>query len=331
MPIARRSPMVRYANRADGAGALVSIAAAMCLALPAHGQESAPAPAGTTPPAALDTRPVTIRLDITGEHAFKTDLDGAGDASVSRAGGWLGVRVPVEQYHVLDLEFSSEFSFYHFGAATTLAPATGDPLGGAQDTRIGARFFLRTAERWGLYAGGDVGAGSETGARFGDSITGGATAGFVYWISERFNLGAGINIRSTLENGITVLPSVNIDWKLSDTLTLATSQRIIDRGGGVTLAYAPAPAWTFSLGAAYETREYRLDEDGEAPKGALRDLRLPVTLGVTWKLTDTVTLSAKAGAYVSQRYTLRAANGDEIAHDDTGVQPFFGLGAEFSF
>lgn len=310
---------------------LLAVGAAACLAAPAVAQESRSGQDAAEPKAALDSRPVTVRLDVSGEHALKADLDGAGDASVSRVGGWLGVRVPVEKYHVLDLELSSEFSFYDFGNATTLAPSTGDPLGSAQDTRIGARFFLRTAERWGLYAGGDIGSGTETGARFGDSISGGVNAGFVYWINEHFSLGAGVNVRTSLEDGVAVLPAINVDWKLTETLTLITSERIIDRGGGVTLAYAPAPEWKLWVGAAYETRDYRLDEDGEAPKGALRDLRLPVTLGVAWKINENVTLSAKAGAYVSQQYTLRAENGDEIAHDDTGVQPFFGLAAEFSF
>lgn len=293
---------------------------------PAAGAEVQPG----VPPAPLP-REVGFSVDLGVLHAFSAEVEGGGNVAVTRAGGWLGIDVPIADYHLLTLEMSSEFSFYSFDNAVGLDPADGDPFGTTEEFRLGARLFIRQAVRWGWFVAGDITSAGEPGAEFSDTLTGGGYGGVRYWFSEGFSLSAGLAARTRLEESAYVTPFVSIDWKINDRWAVRTSQHVLERGLNVALLYAPSPSLAFSLSGGYQPREYRLDRDGFNPEGSVSDNRLPIELGVAWKATPGLTVHGGLGVYLWQEFTVRDGAGNEIAQRETDSQPFATVGVEFKF
>lgn len=326
-------------------GAVLTIGGPALLARQAGGagqasQPPAPAPAQPAPqpqdqakPPAPEPapQPVQFWLNFPASHAFSADVDGGGTSSVTRAGASVGMTVPFQQHHRFTLEMSSEWSFYNFDKAIGLDPVGGDPVGTVDEFQIGARLFIRTATRWGVFGAAEMISAGEPGASFSDTLRFTAYGGARYWLSETLSVSGGLSARTRLEESAFIAPFITIDWQINEQWSLKTSERVLERGTNVAAAYAPDKTLTISLSGGYEPREYRLDDTGFNPGGSLLDERIPVELGVLWKPAPAVDVRAGVGVYLWQRYLIRDSAGNQVSKSDSGAQPFATLGVEFRF
>jgi hypothetical protein len=272
------------------------------------------------------TRPdFSVRLRADGEHAFTSNVDEAGDVSITRATGELSFDFKIFDQTRMGLDWKSERSWYNFDGATGFAAGFDAPWGDTQQHEVGLSFLGRVDDNWGWFARGFVNSSFEDDADFGDSITGGGGGGAQYRFSDTFALSGGLLVVSRLEDQVAVFPLIGIDWKITDTLKLES------RGLGARLSSTLSDAATLYLQGGYETRDFRLDDEGAAPGGVGRDRRVPIFVGLDYAFEKSVTLGLRAGVYAWNEYRLEDQGGVKLSELDGDPQPFVGLSVEVVF
>ncbi|MCC6228874.1 MAG: hypothetical protein IT432_06585 [Phycisphaerales bacterium] len=286
-----------------------------------------PAPAETS-----NGPDVSWRLGAFGEYHLKTDLDHHGDISLSRAGGEVGVNVPFGKAVFLDVAFREESSWYNFSNATDLGGSDSPWDGPMYDHRLISSLFVRHNDTWSYTLAGTI-AWSHEDSTASESMTGGGLGIVTYSFSENFSLSAGIAASSRLERSARISPVLSIDWKVNDHWRVSGRGvgRLANRGPGLALLYSPGDTWTFGIGASYESREWRLDDQGVAPDGVAEDSRVPIEFSAVWKPSNRVSITGTIGVDAWAEYSLYDKNGDRIGDVQADPTPFVGLEAKLMF
>lgn len=289
----------------------------------------APAPA----PAEESSGPeVSFRLGGFGGYHLKTDLDNHGDVSLSRAGGEVGVNVPFGKTVFLDVAFREEASWYNFSNAIDLGGTDSPWDGPLYDHRLIASLFVRHNDTWSYTLAGSL-AWSHEDSTASDSMTGSGLGIVTYSFNDNFSLSAGVSASSRLERSARIVPLITIDWKLSDQWRLSGRGvgRLANRGPGLALLYSPGETWTFGVGTSYETREWRLDDEGVAPDGVAEDARVPIEFSAVWKPSKRFSLTGTIGVDAWAEYSLYDKNGDRIGDVQADPTVFAGIEAKLVF
>lgn len=267
-------------------------------------------------------------LRLFGEYTFESDLDDdEGKVSVARAGGAFGFGAPIGDRSRLGFTFQTEYSSYSWDNASSFAQGMNEPWGDGLEHTLLVTLSTQATERWSFVGGGAARSTYEVDAGADDSFTFGGFGAATYKFSETFSLGGGVQVRSQLEDDALVLPLIFIDWKISERWRLGGKAG----GPGVGLFYQASENLTLFLDGDYQTRAYRLDNDGPAPDGVGRDERLQIAIGADWKITNQVRLNARVGAAVYQEYELLDENGVQVTDRQADPAPFVGLELRFDF
>lgn len=284
-----------------------------------------PAPAG----AKAESSGFTIELNLTGEHAFRADIDDTpGDVAVWRAGFGIDLSTRWGERARLGLGIEEEASWYLFDNARGLvpgAPADGDPFEQVLITRLLPRLSVQHDERWAWFLGGIVEFAGEPGADVGDSATFGGFAGARYAFSENFSLSFGLGAKSRLEDSALVIPLLGVEWKVNDTVTLSSE------GTKLRLAAKLSEQLTVALQGGWELREFRLDDDNVLPEGVVRDSRIPIGVSLDWKPCPRAAISLTGGAIIWQEFRFDDRNGDRVSETNTDPTPYIGLSGRITF
>ncbi len=257
---------------------------------------------------------------------FNAAMDDAGDVTVSRARAGLSLGIPIGKQSQLSLGYDYEASGYDFEGATGLIPGTSDPWGTIHTHGFSASFFQRASLRWFWLAGGNVSWSAEESGHLGDGLTGGGFGAAQLAVTEKLLLGFGVSVRSRLEDSAGIYPLFLLDWQISEDVKLTNEGR-----PGLTLAYTPEKNLTLDLTAAYEFRDFRLDDAGPLPGGVGTEGRLPVSVGITWTPRQQFVLSARAGANLITDYEALDSAGNEVGDDGRGVSAFLAIEGRIRF
>lgn len=308
---------------------------AAVLALPAVGALAQEEPPGS-PPDNRDSRPWNFSLGFDAEHAFSSRVDGPGKAAVSRLGGQFELSHAIADRTLVSATLASERSFYDFNGTTELSPGFNEPFENARRAKFGVNIMIRESEQWAWFVGGNVVTTMEDGAKFSESLTFAGIIGARYSVSKSFSAIAGFAVQTRLEDDPFPIPAIGFDWQITEKWRLSTDpglglQPSGDPGVGLKLSFEPADGLTLSLEGSYQSREFRLDDEGFAPDGVAIDRRLPVDIGVEWKVTPTITILARGGAYVYQHYKFQDRDGSKVSEGDSNPQGFVMFGAKISF
>lgn len=320
MSIRRASPCPMFVLLAVG-----SIATAQDAATPSDTPAAIPAEKSDAPD-------VSFRLGGFGTYHLKADLDKNGDVSLSRAGGEVGVNIPFGKSVFLDVAFREEMSWYNFSNAIDLGGTDSPWDGPMYDHRLISSLFVRHDENWSYTLAGNV-AWSHEDSSASDSMSGGGVGIVTYSFNENFALSAGVAASARLERSARVSPILSIDWKINDQWRVSGRGvgRLANRGPGLALLYSPSETWTFGVGASYETREWRLDDEGVAPDGIAEDARVPIEFSAVWKASKRFSLTGTIGVDAWAEYTLYDKNGERIGDVQADPTPFVGLEAKLVF
>ncbi len=256
--------------------------------------------------------------------ATEEDLDTTGTVSILRIGPDIRIRYAPEKTAFFDVHVGGEFSFYDFANATNIV-SSGDPAGDTSRTWIGAAYTAQIDDKWWMFASGKALWAFESGASVGDAFIGTGTIGASYAFNDTLTIGLGVYARSRLEDNAQVFPIPYINWAINDQWSLASTQT------GARLSYVLDEDWTLFFDGSWESREYRLDDNGPIPGGVMRDDRIPLTLGAIWKAGDHVSLEASAGLNAATQYEFLDAAGNTIADVDGDGSVRIGFNASVHF
>ncbi len=290
------------------------------------GAEPLATPALDLAPPAKAERAMTFDLRAGGTYTFPADIDDSpGDVRIARASFGFGVGIPIAERSRLSFDIDEEASWYLFDDAAGLVPGSTDPFELALSTDLSVRFFSAIDEKWSWFVGGVVNFSGEPDVDIGDAATFGGFGGARYQVNDRLGLSFGLAGRSRLEDDALVIPIIGIDWKVSDRVTLSTE------GTGLRIAAELNKEVTVSLTGGWESREYRLRDDGPLPDGVVRDARVPIAVSLDWKPRPNIQISVFAGAVVWQEFQFDDREGDEISETNTDPAPFVGVSGKITF
>lgn len=275
-------------------------------------------------------RKASAALTFSSDHTFSGDFsDSEGDVSVTRGTGNFQMQFPLMERSQLGVAMSYSRWNFDFSDAAAFDTEDGDPWSGINEFDLTTTFSTQLTDKWSGVIGATVKSAYADGADFSDSLTAGGLAGATYKFSDKLSVGAGVVVRTQLEDDVMLLPLITVDWKITDTLSFSTVPSPGRRFLGLT--YAPHEQWEFTAGAAFEYIDFRLDDEAPAPEGVGRYRRIPVGGGVTFKASQQVLFSLYGGVMLGQELTLDDIDGDRIEREQIDSAPLIGGSVTFSF
>jgi hypothetical protein len=274
---------------------------------------------------------VGIRLRGDGLHLFETDIEDGGEFDVTRlsAGVDLSFELGDDLDMVLDLGF--ERGMYDFSGGPGDF-GMGKPWDDVNSGSLAARFLLHTADDWDVWGGPIVRFSGEDGADFGEGITGGGTVGVTHHLNSDLSLGAGLGVVTRLEDSAAVYPIIVVDWRIDEDLRLRTGGGVGTRGwGGVELIWSFAPEWELGLGGGFESRQFRLNDDGPFPDGVGEERGMPIFARLGYDINPNAELNFLAGLMTGGELRLENSSGNLIQEEDFDSTPFVGINFRLRF
>ncbi len=286
--------------------------------------ETSPAP-GTE-----ESSPLHITLTPRAEHTFEADLDKAdASGSVTRVGGEMFMLYTLNARTQLTLSVDGDYSWYAFSGsdpAVLGGASLKDLLDDAVKIDILPGFRYGIDEHWTFIGGFIAEFAGEPNVDIGRAATFGGYAGARYAFSDKFALTLGGGIKSRLEDNPQFLPFIGLEWKISDRFRLAS------KGPGINLAVAVTDTVAVTAGIAYDSRDYRLDDDHALfPEGVARDTRVPVRFGVEWAPSERFSIEGYTGVVVWQEYEFLDRDGIKQLEDNTDPALFVGVNCSIKF
>ena len=280
--------------------------------------------------AAPDQEPPAVSISLQGNQRFffDTEIDD-GDASVflSRTAGSVDFTFRPSSRLSLTVGVGGAVSVYEVDNAGDFLPGLDDdPFDEFYAPRITARGFYAIDRTWGVFAGGDVLAAFESGADFGDSITGGGFGGVQWTPSADLSIGFGVLAQTRLEDDTLVIPIVTLDWQVNEKVN------VLVQGPGARINVDVCPMFTVHLFGRLGVGEFRLSDDhAVARDGIFRDWRVLVGAGATWRPLDGLEVFIEGGASVYRQLEILDSGGDELVEEETDPSAMLAFGLRYDF
>jgi hypothetical protein len=260
------------------------------------------------------------------EYTFEADFKGdPGSVSISRAAAGVGIGARLSQQLRLNVDFDAEASRYHFTNATGLIAGTANPFEDMHRFNLGGRLTYILDDQWSVYAGGGTEIAGENGAGIGDSTVFGGSLGARCVLDKDLALSLGFAARTSLEARTYYVPWIGVEWQVSDKVSFNV------RGLGAELRAQIAREWFASLDTTFEIREYRLNDSNPLPFGVVRDHRVPVGVGLTYRPSGSFDITLRGGVVVWQQFIVDNQNGVQQSETNTQAAPLISLSGQFRF
>ena len=254
----------------------------------------------------------------------EADIDGGGNLQVNRFDvGILGRTELMKELRWTNSLFFG-VSDYDFGGGGF---AAGDPWGTIFTLRGVSKLTYMLDDRWGISAGGVFIAAPESGADWGDSVSGGGLLAVDFRPAKKFFISLGAAVITQIEDDVTVAPQINMIWLPVD--DWAVRLGAVPASGGAAaaaeVAYRVVEPVEIGLGLLYNERRFRLDDSGVAPNGVGQDNTLPLRLRLGWNITPQISLHLLGGVVLGGEVTLEDQNGNHLRKQDYDPAPYVGL------
>lgn len=344
-------------------GVLCVMLCMLGLAGAAEAQDKPPAAAGaqaaaaTPPPAVVgagvpapEAVPVTpaqtdfhlLNFNVTAGDTHSAGLHGAGGSlSSTEVGASASLLVPFSRQLILGFGVGDGESYYHFSGPSGLVPRGGSeaPWSHIRTLTANSRIIYKYDDHWTFLAGVNGSSAGADGARFGDTLTAGGSAGAIYKFSDDLTLGLGVTGQSRLESSPTILPIPFVSWALPFDpqkrwrLEAGPAWTGPSREAGAAMVFSPSKALSFSTGLELTGlgSGFRLDQNGAIPGGIGRVTSLPIVFGVEWRPQPGIRVSGFAGVNAFGTVESLDHSGNRIDQRNLGPAGTFGISASFSF
>jgi len=295
----------------------------------------------------LEGPPTVVTLQY--GHQFKVDVDNRG-TEIARDNAFFSLA------HRTKL--SDKTSFFALGSYTLHAYNFSGTSGARNSGNayqwdnvhrlvIGGLFGYDLNEKWRLIGGGIVRSWGESGADYGDSITGGLIGGFDFHPNEDFSIGLIIGAFSAIEDSLALFPVPTLKWNFTENWKLHVGLvTVFDPGVGADVTWQISDTVSFGTGIVFQSRRYRLRDKTRVVKGGGagstgnnrtddggvgEETEVPVFAMIKWKPTEKASIDLLAGVAFAGNVRVEDDHGGRIADDDYDPAPFVGLRGQIAF
>ncbi|MBT8042697.1 MAG: hypothetical protein HKP10_00450 [Kiritimatiellales bacterium] len=260
-------------------------------------------------------------------HEFEADLDKGGALAVDRYFLDAGLSRLWRFDRMISLSAGFGQDDYRFSGLAV------EPWGRIDNYRVGlfARWALEES-KWTLFAGPSIRTSVENGADLDDGLTAAFFGGASYKFSDRLTIGPGLGVVGQLEDTPRYFPVVLVNWDITERLSLGTGGGLAATGGpGLTLSYAFSDHWNAGLTGRYESKRFRLNDEGLAPSGVGEQEYVPIIGSLTYILYPGSFFSLIFGYNMSGNLMIDDANGDTVYKSDQENGLSIGLNTSYRF
>jgi len=266
-------------------------------------------------------------------YNFGANVDGGGD--VSNQFFHISGGVPLHKSDDVFIALTAAYQLhsYSFSGGPAGSFVGLDPWDDIHTANLGAFISWKFADNWEFFGIPSIRTSGESGANFGDTLTGGALIGASYKFSETLSIGPGVGYIGQLKDSASIFPILVIDWQFCDKLSLTTGPTIgASQGPGLAIKWQIQDDLRFTFGARSESRRFRLDDSITNGKQAIgEDSSIPVFGILTWQATEHIQTSLIAGVGLANDLLLDDSNGNRIARKDYDASPFIGVNFGYNF
>ncbi len=190
----------------------------------------------------------------------------------------------------------------------------------------------KASENWTLVALALGRTSGESGADFGDTLTGGAALAVDYTWNENLTTGVILGVISQLEDSAAIMPIPTIDWRFAEGWRFQFGvAEMAYPGIGPVLSYRSGP-WQFALGGSFQKRRYRLDDRrGPIDEGIGQEQSFPIFVRAGISPTPKMDLSFMIGTALGGKIRSEQNGGARIFERNYDPALILGLNAGFRF
>ena len=256
----------------------------------------------------------------------RTGQTGAsGKFGLNQYGYRFGLTNVVSPKWILKLDTGVDFYQFDFSGLSGIAGASGDPVADAVGVSVAGTTIHNLSDTVSLFVRAGLAYNGETGAEIRESITGNAIFAGSKKINDKLTLTGGLAVITRLEDPALVVPILGFAYEYSDQVSFATE------GLGVNATVKPSDDFSLLFRIAYDTTDFRLDDQGAVRDGVLRVEQIPLTATARWNVIEGVTIEPTVGVMLFQNLTFVTSGGSDAgdAQFDPGL--ILGLRATFLF
>jgi len=174
----------------------------------------------------------------------------------------------------------------------------------------------------------------ESGAHFGDTLTGGGAVALSYKWSDTLRTGFILGAMSRLEDTASIIPVPTVDWRFAERWNLHFGLVVAAAypGVGPEIGYQ-GEHWSFGFGGSFQTRRFRLEEHENSPadEGIGEERSFPVFGRVGYAPNKNLSFGVTAGAALGGEIRSGTEGGTKISKEDYDAAPILGLNIRYLF
>ena len=284
----------------------------------------APAGLGQDPSAGFDT---SLSFDVGYTWQFQSKLKDQNQGQVSHGRAHTDGKFRLGLTDTLDLTMGWRYQFDQWSFKDTIE--VWQDINTLQ-FNLGLRWRLN--DNWIVFGGGQVMWSVENGGNWSDSVIGGGAAGFSYAFSRDLIIGAGLGVRSQLEDDALLYPIIVLDWQITDRLSLDTR---LETGwanqSGAELVYELTDEFDVGLAVVFDYERFRLDDSGVLPGGVGTTETLPLMFYLTWEPIPETSITGYIGATVYGRIKATNSASQDVYASTYDPTPVIGLQGSIRF
>lgn len=269
------------------------------------------------------------RTSVEGEAIYRgsRDMDGDGDFSATRVVVGVGGRQSLGGPNGVGFGLSAASTDYSFGGVEA-------PWGRIDEFSLAVPITLAVGEAATAVIVPVARFRGESGVDLDDGLTGGVITAARWRFSERFSIGPGVGVFTTLDpgNDVEVFPVLLVDWRIDERWSVGNGEGFgATRGPGIGVKYQAREDFSTQLFLRLDSAEFRLDDDGPAPGGIGEDKVTSVVASAAYRPSERLDVSGFVGVELGGRLTLRDGDGAVLDRRDYDPAPLVGARVSFRF
>ncbi len=263
------------------------------------------------------------------QHDLGTDLDEAGDVSVTRTRATIGFHRRLDESWVLRGQIGAEHAHYGWSSGALFLD-TNDPWSEIWKVGAGLQVIRKLDDHWNIEGSVTAVSTAEPDADLEESLDYRLRFAAAWRRDEDLTLGLQLTASTHLEDSTLVLPFPTVDWRFAEKWRLVTDIGDVIEGPSVGVQRTLSDKFDLGVLAVGVYNDARLD-DGPVPDGVLRETRIAAGIEANWKPRLGIEVSLLCGYDVWGELQVDDADGDEIETTRLDPAPLLGLSVQFAF